>query len=81
MAETPANPAPAGKTMRVLAGVTSMTYCLVLITCIVVWGVDGNSLHASALAWAFAVYLCVLGGVGFPAVGNVIDKVRGNAHQ
>lgn len=62
MTDTPMN-----RTLRGTVAVCMLMLCWLLIGWIVLAGDPENSLHASALAWAFAMQLGIMAGLGFGA--------------
>lgn len=55
---------------RLVIGVVSLALCFFLIGFLVINGNPDNSLHQSALAWAFTGSFAILGGFGF---GKVLE--------
>lgn len=48
---------------------------------LLLYGRGDNSLHASALSWAFLLSGCVLAGVGFGSVSNLIPTIFGKGEK
>jgi len=59
--------APTRRTRRIIVSVT-LAYCYATIGLILVFGSQDNSLHQSALSWAFSLSMFVIAGYIFGAV-------------
>lgn len=64
------------KRVRLNFASLSLAYCFGLISYLVWRGAPGNSLHESALSWAFIVAGGVLGGIGFGAVSALMPGAK-----
>jgi uncharacterized membrane protein YdcZ (DUF606 family) len=69
---------PEGFSKRVRLSFANGTvgFCVLLIVFVVVRGDPANSLHQSALAWAFALFGGVLAGIGFGAVAQLLPGLK-----
>lgn len=64
-----------GKTLRTVTTAVSLTFALSLIAYLVWQGNPENSLHQSALSWAFMILGALLAGVGFSALTPVLPSM------
>ena len=71
-------PAPEAfsKRIRLNFAVSTVAFCVGLIAFLVWNGQAENSLHQSALAWAFALFGGVLAGIGFGAVAQLLPGLK-----
>lgn len=58
---------PANKTVRTLIGLSTLGGTSMLIIWLMLYGKSDNSLHQSALSWAFTLHALILVGFGFGA--------------
>ena len=65
------------RSWRTGIAVVMLILCWLLIWWIVVDGDPKNSLHTSALAWAFATAMGIMAGLGFGAIVNYLP-MRGS---
>lgn len=71
---------PANKTLRALIGLTTLGATTALIIWLMLYGKSENSLHTSALSWAFTLHALILVGFGFgaalPALINLLPRAK-----
>jgi len=70
-------PLPTRRTRRAFV-ITTMLFCWAVIVYVVVWGNPANSLHTSALAWAFGTSTATLFAYVFGAVIDNWNVLRNN---
>jgi cytochrome bd-type quinol oxidase subunit 2 len=63
------------KKVRIVFASIALAFCFVLIGYIVLKGSPTNSLHESALAWAFVVTGGTLAGIGFGAIASLLPTL------
>lgn len=56
----------------------TLTFCFLTIGYIIFAGAPGNTLHESALAWAFSTSIFVIGGYVF---GSVMDNLNNRKYK
>ena len=55
-----------------------MVLCALAIGYLIVWGVDDNSLHASAMSWSFTLIAAVMAGLGVAGIApQIVEKLAG----
>lgn len=64
------------KRVRINLVCITVMFCLSLIAFLIAKGSPTNSLHESALAWAFVMVGAVLAGLGFGAVAPLLANLR-----
>jgi amino acid transporter len=57
---------------KAIFAVAALLFCAGIIVWLLLYGKADNSLHSSALSWAFCIGAGVLAGVGFGAVAHLI---------
>jgi len=62
--ETSAPSTLASWNVRIIFGSIVLAFCMYVILYVVLKGAPGNSLHDSALSWAFMLIAAILGGFG-----------------
>lgn len=71
---------PANKTLRALIGLATLGGTSMLIVWLMLYGKGDNSLHTSALSWAFTLHALILVGFGFgaalPALSSLLPKAK-----
>lgn len=71
---------PANKTLRALIGLTTLAATTILIAWLMFYGKSENSLHQSALSWAFTLHALILVGFGFgaalPTLANLLPRAK-----
>lgn len=68
-------PLPSRKTRKGIV-IYTMLFCTLLICVLLFKGTPGNSLHESALAWAFSVYAGVVFAYVFGAVIDTYNVLK-----
>lgn len=66
-----------GKRTRTWFAAGSVIFCIFVIVWLIFHGHAGNTLHESALSWAFTLMGAVLAGVGFGAVTHFVPLMLG----
>lgn len=61
-----------GQRTRIWFAGMALAFCGAVIVWLVLYGQSENSLHASALSWAFTVSIGVLAAVGFSAIVGIV---------
>lgn len=71
---------PANRTLRALIGLSTLGGTSMLIVWLMLYGKGDNSLHTSALSWAFTLHALILVGFGFgaalPALSGYLPKPK-----
>jgi hypothetical protein len=73
-------PLPSRKTRRAIV-VSTLLFCWSLIAYVVIGGDGNNSLHTSALAWAFATSVTVIFAYVFGAVADNFNFLKAQNTQ
>ena len=76
MDDTPQSYMPRRRTRRRIVYATLLA-CAQLVLYVVVWGDPANTLHASALSWAFTLAGMTIGGYIFGAVWDNQNVLKG----
>jgi hypothetical protein len=70
-------PEPVNTSWRIAFAWAALGFTGGVVWWLLLYGKADNSLHASALSWAFMISGGVLAGVGFGAISNLIPSVFG----
>lgn len=72
---------PLNTTWRIVFAAITLAFNAAVLWWLLLYGNEGNSLHASALSWTFMLSGCVLAGIGFGAVKDIVPSLFGKTDK